>query len=106
MAIMIRAGSRAFLKCGAPDAGLGSPEVRIDEFVATALRCRMFVRICPHFPFSARICLNQHHWLANRMREKGIQLLRLAARSLTERWNWFAISRRVDRTTDASRKPA
>jgi hypothetical protein len=34
---------------------------------------RMFVRICPHFPFSARICLNQHHWLANRMRESGIQ---------------------------------
>jgi hypothetical protein len=34
---------------------------------------RMFVRICPHFPFSARICLNQHHWLANRMRENGVQ---------------------------------
>jgi hypothetical protein len=33
---------------------------------------RMFVRICPYFPFSARICLNQHHWLANRMRENGI----------------------------------
>ena len=33
---------------------------------------RMFVRICPYFPFSARVCLNQHHWLANRMREEGI----------------------------------
>jgi len=33
---------------------------------------RMFVRICPYFPFSARICLNQHHWLANRMRTEGI----------------------------------
>ena len=33
---------------------------------------RMFVRMCPYFPFSARICLNQHHWLANRMREEGI----------------------------------
>jgi hypothetical protein len=31
------------------------------------------VRICPYFPFSARICLNQHHWLANRMRENGIR---------------------------------
>jgi hypothetical protein len=28
---------------------------------------RMFVRICPYFPFSARVCLNQHHWLANRL---------------------------------------
>ena len=33
---------------------------------------RMFVRLCPYFPFSARVCLNQHHWLALRMREEGI----------------------------------
>lgn len=32
----------------------------------------MFVRMCPYFPFSARICLNQHNWLANRMRAEGI----------------------------------
>jgi len=36
------------------------------------------VRICPYLPFSARICLNQHHWLANRMREKGIGFKRVA----------------------------
>jgi hypothetical protein len=29
----------------------------------------MFVRICPYFPFSARLCLNQHHWLARRMQQ-------------------------------------
>lgn len=33
---------------------------------------RMFIRMCPYFPFSARICLNQHHWLAHRMRQEGI----------------------------------
>ena len=33
---------------------------------------RIFVRICPYFPFSARLCLNQHHWLARRLREEGI----------------------------------
>lgn len=33
---------------------------------------RMFVRMCPYFPFSARVCLNQHHWLAHRMRQEGI----------------------------------
>ena len=33
---------------------------------------RMFVRICPYLPFSARVYLNQHHWLANRMRQEGI----------------------------------
>ena len=33
---------------------------------------RMFVRMCPYLPFSARVCLNQHHWLANRLREEGL----------------------------------
>jgi hypothetical protein len=33
---------------------------------------RMFVRMCPYLPFSARVCLNQHHWLANRMRAEGV----------------------------------
>jgi hypothetical protein len=33
---------------------------------------RMFVRMCPYFPFSARVCLNQHHWLANRLRQERI----------------------------------
>ena len=33
----------------------------------------MFVRICPYFPFSARVCLNQHHWIANRLLQQGIR---------------------------------
>jgi len=32
----------------------------------------MFGLVRPYLPFSARICLNQHHWLANRMRKQGI----------------------------------
>ena len=39
---------------------------------------RIFVRMCPYLPFSARICLNQHHWLANRLRESGIRFKQLA----------------------------
>jgi hypothetical protein len=39
---------------------------------------RMFVRICPYLPFSARVYLNQHHWLANRMREEGIDFRQCA----------------------------
>ncbi len=34
---------------------------------------RMFVRLCPYFPFSARVYLNQHDWLALRLRERGIR---------------------------------
>jgi hypothetical protein len=33
---------------------------------------RLFVRVCPYFPFSARMCLNQHHWLATRLLAEGI----------------------------------
>ena len=33
---------------------------------------RLFIRVCPYFPFSARGCLNQHHWLANRLRADGV----------------------------------
>jgi len=33
---------------------------------------RIFVRVCPYFPFSARVCLNQHHWIANRLIRRGI----------------------------------
>jgi hypothetical protein len=33
---------------------------------------RIFVRLCPYFPFSARVCLNQHQWLARRMQAEGI----------------------------------
>jgi len=34
---------------------------------------RIFVRICPYLPFSARVCLNQHHWIANRLIQRGIR---------------------------------
>src|SRR5688572_1724111 len=34
---------------------------------------RMFVRVCPYLPFSARVCLNQHHWIANRLNQQGIR---------------------------------
>jgi hypothetical protein len=33
---------------------------------------RMFLRICPYFPFNARICINQHEWLARQLQEEGI----------------------------------
>lgn len=39
---------------------------------------QIFVRICPHFPFSARVCLNQQYWLALRMQERGIRFQQCA----------------------------
>ncbi len=34
---------------------------------------RMFVRVCPYFPFNARVCLNGHEWLACQMRRQGVR---------------------------------
>ena len=47
--------------------------IQYNFYIHDARWGRMFVRVCPYFPFSARVCLNQHHWLANRMREEGIR---------------------------------
>jgi hypothetical protein len=33
---------------------------------------RMFVRLCPYFPFPARVYLNQHYWLAQRLEQREI----------------------------------
>lgn len=44
---------------------------------------RMFVRVCPYFPFSARLCLNQHHWLARRMDAENIAFRQSANMFLT-----------------------
>jgi hypothetical protein len=39
---------------------------------------QLFVRVCPHFPFSARVCLNQHYWLALRLQERDIRFRQCA----------------------------
>ena len=52
--------------------------IQYNFYVNDARWGRMFVRMCPYLPFSARICLNQHHWLANRLREEGIDFRQCA----------------------------
>ncbi|PYT38838.1 MAG: hypothetical protein DMG47_22540 [Acidobacteria bacterium] len=39
---------------------------------------QLFVRVCPYFPFSARVCLNQHYWLALRLQERDIRFQQCA----------------------------
>lgn len=34
---------------------------------------RMFIRVCPYFPFNCRMCINGHEWLACRLHEEGIR---------------------------------
>jgi Sigma-54 interaction domain len=46
--------------------------VQYNFYISDRYWGRRFVRMCPYLRFSARVCVNQHHWLANRMREEGI----------------------------------
>jgi hypothetical protein len=52
--------------------------VQYNAYINDSQWGRMFVRMCPYLPFSARVCLNQHHWLANRMRQEGIKFVQRA----------------------------
>jgi len=47
-------------------------------YIQDALWGPMFVRVCPYFPFSTRICLNQHSWLAGKMTRAGIRFTQTA----------------------------
>jgi hypothetical protein len=33
---------------------------------------RMFLRLCPYFPFNVQVCLNGHEWLARQLAHEGI----------------------------------
>lgn len=33
----------------------------------------LFIRMCPYFPFPARVCLNQHGWIAQQLKKRGIR---------------------------------
>jgi hypothetical protein len=47
--------------------------VQYNFYINDAEWGRIFVRICPYLPFSARVCLNQHHWIANRLLQRGVR---------------------------------
>ena len=46
--------------------------VHYNFYVNDAHWGKMFVRMCPYLPFSARLCLNQHHWLAHQLEKEKI----------------------------------
>jgi hypothetical protein len=70
---------------------------------------RMFVRVCPYFPFSARLCLNQHHWLANRLRVDGLTVRQCgnAFLNCSDRMaNAFPVSNSITRACSPSCMPS
>src|SRR5262249_48083851 len=37
---------------------------------------RLFVRLCPYFPFNVQLCLNGHEWLAQQLQQQGIAFVK------------------------------
>ena len=80
--------------------------IQYNFYINDARWGRMFVRVCPYFPFSARVCLNQHHWLANRMRTtvcSGIPLGRLLGTMREEGIHFQQCSNAFSLCSDAKR---
>jgi hypothetical protein len=79
-----REPARILIAIGTPQANRWHLELKqrwVDQYnfyINDAVWGRMFVRVCPYFPFAARICLNQHHWVAHRLERKGIRFQQCA----------------------------
>jgi len=69
---------------------------------------RMFLRICPYFPFNARVCINGHDWLAQQMRNLGVSFRKEAnaflscsdpqrLQQLSDRFSWKAVTTCAER---------
>ena len=53
--------------------GVESRFINLYYFYLNDPHCgRMFLRICPYFPFNIRVWVNGHNWLARRLEEEGI----------------------------------
>jgi len=82
--------------------------IQYNFYVNDARWGRMFVRVCPYFPFTARVCLNQHHWLANRMREEKIDFKQSSNAFLKcgnpnyRAANWIVVGETTGRGKDSS----
>jgi hypothetical protein len=55
---------------------------------------RMFIRVCPYFPFNISVWLNGHNWLASKMRQEGI--------AFTQRDNLFTACANPQRLQELS----
>lgn len=76
-AVILKCRERARLAISFPSRGnfidLAWRYVNLYYFYLQDPHCgRLFVRLCPYFPFNTLVCLNGHEWLACRLRREGI----------------------------------
>jgi hypothetical protein len=82
-----RAGTAVILKCREPAMvtisypsrgnylDRGWRHVNLYYFYFNDPQCgRMFLRLCPYFPFNGQVYFNGHEWLARRLQQEGISL--------------------------------
>src|SRR5919204_4732311 len=76
-AVILKCRERARVAISLPSQGnhleLAWRFVNLYYFYRNDPQCgRLFVRLCPYFPFIGEVCLNGHEWLARQMDREGI----------------------------------
>jgi len=76
-AVILKCRERARVAVSLPSRGhyveLAWRFVNLYYFYQNDPQCgRMWLRLCPYFPFNGQVCLNGHHWLARQMDGEGI----------------------------------
>lgn len=76
VAVILKARERERIACHYAKTNHVAIEARFVDlyyFYLNDAQCgRMFVRICPYFPFNIRVWMNGHNWLACQMQREGI----------------------------------
>jgi hypothetical protein len=76
-AVILKCRERARVAVSLPSCGhyveLAWRFVNLYYFYQNDPHCgRLWLRLCPYFPFNGQLCLNGHHWLARQMDREGI----------------------------------
>jgi hypothetical protein len=76
-AVILKCRERARVAVSLPSRGhfveLAWRYINLYYFYQNDPHCgRMWLRLCPYFPFNGQICVNGHHWLARQMDSEGI----------------------------------
>jgi hypothetical protein len=74
-AVILKARERArvIVSSGNCHLDIADRFVNLYYFYLRDPRCgRLFLRVCPYFPFNAQLCLNGHEWVAQHLRQEKI----------------------------------
>ena len=74
-AVILKARERARVIVSSRSCHLQTADRRVNlyYFYLSDPQCgRLFLRLCPYFPFNVQLCLNGHEWIAQQLRQENI----------------------------------